>query len=349
MATGIAAIAILAMTGLAIDLGRMYVAKNEAQTYTDMAALSGALRLNGTLTGFTDARNAVTASTNAWNFGHGTFTGTVVEFSQNSAGPWEANPATAANYLFIRVTGDVDVPLTFMKAVASGDSRDVAASAVAGQIELTTVREGACPFAPLAHDPTDPINFGLIPGEEYTLHWPAEPSLDKKLKKMPCDGDNTQEMMDMSQLGGSQYRGFIISSAASELAEIVMYDRQDRVLNVGDDVDATEGGTVSVRTAIQDRVLDDPDPAAANYWDYVSRNGRGPSRRIMSCPVTTWNPGASTYKIIGFRKFFLYPRETYLPNKTEAWCGEYVSNAWLQGSENPGAGSPGHYIVRLVR
>jgi hypothetical protein len=338
------AIAVLAMTGLAIDLGRMYVAKNEAQTYADIAAIDAALELDGELTGFVEARDAVAASTNMWNFGHNTFANSTVEFSQSDAGPWEANPATGTNYRFVRVSTSVDVPVTFIRAVAAGSTRDVAARAVAGQRELTSLSEGACPFAPLAHSPTLMPHFGLTPGEKYTLRWPSAPDLDKKAKKQPCGGDQSQSMIDLSQSGGSQYRGFIITNSASDLSSIVMYDRQETTLNVGDTVDATEGGSTSVRTAIQDRVNSDTDSNAQSYASY-----RGNGRRIISCPVTYWvAPGA--YKIVGFRKFFLQPANDYSPNDGEAWCAEYIPEATVQGNPTQdGAGDPGYYVVRLSR
>ena len=61
IATGACIVSLLGMLGLAIDLGRVYIAKNEAQSYTDTAALAGALKLNGL--SFTPANNAVTGNT----------------------------------------------------------------------------------------------------------------------------------------------------------------------------------------------------------------------------------------------------------------------------------------------
>jgi hypothetical protein len=332
------------MTGLSIDLGRIYVAKNEAQTFVDIAAIDAALELNGDLTGFTNARAAVAASANRWNFGHNTFSNNTVEFSQNNAGPWEPNPATGAGYQFVRVETEVDVPMNFIQVISPGDTRDVAAEAIAGQHELTSLSEGACPFAVLAHDPTDP-DFGLNATDIYTLRWPSSPDLEKQSKKQPCPGDQSQFMIDLSQAGGSQYRGFIISNAASDLRNIVMYNRQETTLSIGDTVDGTEGGTTSVRQALEDRINEDTDANAPSYTAY-SGNGR----RIMSCPVTYWEaPGV--YRIVGFRKFFLMRANEYKPNVSEAWCAEYIpptDQAYVQGHPTVGgAGNRGYYVVRL--
>jgi uncharacterized membrane protein len=59
---------LLGICGLAIDIGRMYIAKNEAQAYTDSAALAAARKLDGTSTGITNALTAVTTDTGKWRF-----------------------------------------------------------------------------------------------------------------------------------------------------------------------------------------------------------------------------------------------------------------------------------------
>ena len=66
---GVTAIALMGALGLAVDLGRVFIAKNETQAFCDAAALAAALALDGTSTGITSAQAAVTSSTNQWNFG----------------------------------------------------------------------------------------------------------------------------------------------------------------------------------------------------------------------------------------------------------------------------------------
>ena len=71
--TGFCIASMLGMLGLALDLGRVYITKNETQTFADTAALSAAMALNGA--DFTPARNAVIGNTkNQWNMGTATFT-----------------------------------------------------------------------------------------------------------------------------------------------------------------------------------------------------------------------------------------------------------------------------------
>ena len=56
---------ILGMAGLAVDIGRMYITKSEAQSFTDSASFSAALQLDGTSAGITRAQNAVAADPNS--------------------------------------------------------------------------------------------------------------------------------------------------------------------------------------------------------------------------------------------------------------------------------------------
>jgi uncharacterized membrane protein len=69
------------MCGLAVVVGRMYIAKNETQAYADSAALDAATKLDGSAAGIQAATAAVAASVNTWQFNTTTFTGTTVEFS----------------------------------------------------------------------------------------------------------------------------------------------------------------------------------------------------------------------------------------------------------------------------
>src|SRR5215469_11423952 len=102
MAAG--AVAILAALGIAFDLGRTFVAKNEMQNYCDSAALAAALRLDGTTTGISNAQTAVTNSANAWNLGTSTVSSPTVTFATAQSGPWSANPNPATNYSYVKVS-----------------------------------------------------------------------------------------------------------------------------------------------------------------------------------------------------------------------------------------------------
>src|SRR5512138_1677908 len=103
IAVAISILIIVAMLGMAIDLGRAFITKNEAQAFTDAAALAAARELNGTSSGVTAATNAVAVSANRWNMATRAFTGVVTEFSADRAN-WTATPITASDLRYVRVT-----------------------------------------------------------------------------------------------------------------------------------------------------------------------------------------------------------------------------------------------------
>lgn len=123
---------LLAVIGLAFDLGRIYIARNEAQVFTDAAAMTAASRLDGTAAGIARAKDAVARLPMRWNLGTKEFTGVVVEFSKDGAS-WGRNPRDAAGLAFARVTAPANtVEITFLRAVGGPASFTVPAHAVAG-------------------------------------------------------------------------------------------------------------------------------------------------------------------------------------------------------------------------
>src|SRR6266481_1960423 len=88
------AVALLAAVGLAVDIGRMFIAKNETQAYCDSAAMAATLKLNGLSTGITAATAVVASSKNAWNLDTAPITSYTVDFSTSATGPWSPNPGS---------------------------------------------------------------------------------------------------------------------------------------------------------------------------------------------------------------------------------------------------------------
>jgi len=130
---------LLASLGMAFDFGRIYIARNEAQIFTDAAALTAALKLDGTSSGIDAAREAVNQLPNRWSMGTRPFTGIVVEFSTDGK-RWDAAPKDAAPLIFARVTAPAnDVEITFLRAVGGPESFTVPAHSVAatGPVRLT--------------------------------------------------------------------------------------------------------------------------------------------------------------------------------------------------------------------
>src|ERR1700761_6031988 len=91
IAMSVTMLLLLAVMGLAFDFGRIYIAHNEAQVFTDAAAMSAAQKIDGTSSGIEKAREAVAKLPMRWNFGTKEFTGVVVEFSADGS-KWEREP-----------------------------------------------------------------------------------------------------------------------------------------------------------------------------------------------------------------------------------------------------------------
>jgi uncharacterized membrane protein len=126
---------LMAMVGFAFDFGRIYIARNEAQVFTDAAAMSGAAKIDGTAAGLDKARGAVAALPNRWNFGASVFKAVVVEFSadqkQWSASPEKDNVSVEA-LQFVRVSAPAnDVEITFLRMVGGPANLTVPARSVA--------------------------------------------------------------------------------------------------------------------------------------------------------------------------------------------------------------------------
>jgi Flp pilus assembly protein TadG len=336
---GISSVAILGMLGLAVDLGRLYIIRNEMQAYADSASLAAALELDGTSAGIARAQAAVAANTNRWNLGASSFRGTQVDFATAPAGSWEANPSPAAKYTYARVRATGTAPLYFLPIVSSSTSATVTAKAVAGQVPKPNFREGVLPFSPFAHDNASP-NFGFTPGQRYTLRWPANPILNQNV----CPGDNEQVWIDKAKAGSSSDRGYIEENSAAVIRAAIESDYQTRPIGIGDTVEMTGGAKQTERDALIARINQDSDPVSTTYAQYKAGD-LGNGRRIVAIAV---NNGYPEFRVLGFAAFFLLAPSEGGSGGNEPFCAEYIG-PYVQGGRTAGAGGPGAYVVRLVQ
>lgn len=122
---------LLAVVGMAFDLGRIYIARNEAQIFADAASMAAAKQLDGTAAGVDRARAAVTALPDRWNLGTEDFSGVVIEFSADGQ-QWEAKPKDLKALRYARVTApDNQVEIMFLRAVGGPVDFTVPARATA--------------------------------------------------------------------------------------------------------------------------------------------------------------------------------------------------------------------------
>jgi uncharacterized membrane protein len=131
IAMSVTMLLLLAVIGLAFDLGRVYIARNEAQVFTDAAAMTAASKLDGTTAGVAGANDAVARLPMRWNLGTREFTGVIVEFSVDGQ-KWERYPKDAASLTMARVTApNNQVEITFLRAAGGPDSLTVPARSIA--------------------------------------------------------------------------------------------------------------------------------------------------------------------------------------------------------------------------
>ncbi len=134
IAMSVSMLLLLAVMGLAFDFGRVYIARNEAQVFTDAAAMTAALKLDGTSGGIERAREAATKVPMRWNLGTKEFAGVVVEFGHVIDGDakWENDPKDPAAITMARVTvPENSVEITFLRAVGGPAAFTVPARSVA--------------------------------------------------------------------------------------------------------------------------------------------------------------------------------------------------------------------------
>jgi Flp pilus assembly protein TadG len=335
------AMVLFGAVGLAVDLGRMFIVRHEAQVYTDTAALAAALKLNGKQAGATAAETVVDNWPNKWDMGTRAFTGVTashtVEFANSANGPWltaAAVPLVATGYQYVRVRATTQVPLTFLQAVVPKSNTQVGAQAVAGQIPQTTFYEGAFPFSPMSFSPTDPTT-GFTPGVQYTIRYPATKN------KPVCDGDEGIHERDDSE------RGYWGDNSASVIAKRILNDYQSgAVATAGQPIDLVGGAKTTEATYVNARSAQDSDTTSTTIADYFSSaNGVPNGRRLVVMPISNYDTSVA----LGFATFLLLPPGSYGHTGNSFWCAIYVGPGTMNQPEGGAASTPGAYTVRLIQ
>jgi Flp pilus assembly protein TadG len=338
IAFSLSALFVLGMCGLALDLGRMYVAKSEAQSFVDAAALNAAVQLALNPGAFTAAGNAAAATAKQWEFATKPFTNVVTQFGTGPADTFIESPPgtghTASDYTFAQVTARVNLPLYLLPVVVRSANSSIAATAVAGQAAVTGLPGGEFPFSPVSRSsrpdcPDDP--FGYCVGTRYTLRWPPP----GHAKGNVCATD----VWDDRGTWGSQWRGYCCVSGNNvpALERAIMLGQGTVPLDIGDPVPDPPGQKEAID--IGSYFDYDTDTSSSTYAAYLSR-GTGNGKRIVTVPVN--DPG--THRVVGFAAFFLPS-----PDDKFEICGEYIGSV-VQGLPGlpPKAGS-GVWRLRLYR
>jgi Flp pilus assembly protein TadG len=342
IAAALSMLGIIAMLGMSIDLGRAFITRNEAQTFTDSAALSAANSLNGTLQGITAAQDAVANNANTWTMATRSFTGVTTEFSTDRVN-WVAAPTTGAQYRFVRVTAPSNsITIFFLTLVGAPTSMQIAARSVAGIFPPTTFAQGVFPFAPIAHNNAAP-NFGYLKGDELTLLWPSSVGSNGNVKMNNlCQSDRSQAALNAVQAGTTSDRGYIQDTSASAIASAIEDDHMDYTVTLSQPVSRNGGiKSTDVTQSLANRVAQDSDPNTDRYDSYVAAHNSGPMRRVVVVPIVG---DAVNSVVLGFANVFLPSSQPHNPN--DAKCAIYIAPI-----TDPGGASlaNGANIVRLIQ
>jgi Flp pilus assembly protein TadG len=359
----LAGVALVGILGVAVDIGRMYIAKNETQAYVDAAALAAALTLDGTTTGIANAQTAVANTANSWNFATTAIANPVIGFSTASTGPWEANPNPAAGYIYTKVTASVSMPLYFLPVVVPATRQTVASTATAGQIPITSFPRGLAPFTAVSTNTTGP-NFGLVVGDSYDIQWPnyngtragcGPGNPDKCFVSPPCPGDPKDSKVAVTNNWGSSISGYWGSTSNSTIEQEVLDLLQLEAVAVGTNIQPvlTAGNKASEAGYLDERASQDVNTTDNIVADYLASTHNG--RRLIAVPVV--DPTDPTHTTVsGYGQFLLIANGpgtsnyyTKTTNGNDPFCAIYAGS-YTVGSSSPGAGgSTGASRVKLVQ
>ena len=357
------AFALIGILGLAVDLGRMLIARNETQAYCDASALSAALALDGTSTGIANAKSAVAGSPNKWNFGTTAVTNPTVTFATVSTGPWVSSPSPASGYLYVKVVATVSVRLYFVPVFVSRTAQNVSSAAVAGQVAITDLSEGLAPYTGVTTNTTGP-NFGLVAGNSYDIQWPAYngqksgcgPSNPTKcFVSPPCSGEPNASLVAVVTNWGSSLSGYWGTNSNSVIEQAVLDSQPLQAVAIGSNIDAllTSGNKASEAKYLDERASEDIDTTDNTISAYLAASHNG--RRLL--PVAIVDPVDPTHtNVLGYGVYLLlangpgtsnyYEKNT---NGNDPYCALYAGT-YNVGSTGTGAGgTTGASVAKLIQ
>jgi Flp pilus assembly protein TadG len=296
MTMALCAIALIGIMGVAVDLGHIFIVKNETQAYVDAAAIAAALQMDGTTAGITRANTAATGLSAHWNFDSTTLTTPTVEFSTASSGAtWysaaNVTTALAPTILYARVTKTVAPNVYFVPMVMPTPvyTQNVQSQAIAGQVDFsaaTSVAAGLGPFTGVAScggtvtacEGSAP-NFGLTVGSEYDIQWPqyngnrkgcsnSVATVSNCFVSPPCAGDvalqgqaaaSGNPEYEIVNNWGSSINGYWGSNSTSQLNSYILDTQQLGSLSIGTDItpDLASGNKQGTAKILDDRVNED--------------------------------------------------------------------------------------------
>jgi Flp pilus assembly protein TadG len=346
----------IGMLGLAFDLGRMFIVKNELQTFVDASAIAANRLLDGTQLGVQNAHSVATAGPlgsslpNGWNFDVNAIANITDTYATSFTGTYD-NYATASsngtnNYRFINVTANATLPLYFLPVIPNlPTSQLLQSTAVGGQQGQTNVPSGLMlPFAPDAHNAANTTNFGFTAGQQYTLKWGNG-------NTTTCAGDSgfTPPGNPPSEHGFVDIGEGNSNSNVRTAIEYGGYPAANNPLSTGSSLGGVPGNRgTSIFDALNARAGQDTNDTATTYAAYES-SGTGNGRRIVTVAVAgSWsgNGNNASTNIVGFANFFLLPSYS---GTSGPICAVYIGPASSNGNSSGGTDSTKVYSTMLYQ
>ena len=357
------AFALVVVIGLSVDIGRMYISKNETQAYVDAASLAAAMKLDGTTAGITAAQAAVASTANTWNFDTTAVPAPTVTFATSSAGPWVASPSPATTYTHVRVLATVAQPLYFIPVAVPKYSQNVASFAISGQIPLSSLPRGLAPYTAVTVNDVGP-NFGLNIGDSYDIQWPqfndtragcGPGNPDKCFNQPPCDGDSKEVKQAVAAYWGTDNNGYWGDNSNQIIRQEILDLIQVAPIDIGYNMDPvlTNGNKASQAGYLDERASQDLNTTDNTVAAYMASTHNG--RRLIPVPIV--HPRSTTETdVVGYGAFLLlangpgtsnyYTRNT---NGNEPFCAIYAGT-YLVGGASAGVPSPtGAARIKLVQ
>jgi len=352
-----AAIGLIGALGMAVDLGRAFIAKNETQAFCDAASLNATLYLDGTSNGITAAQTAVANTTNAWNLDSAKVANPQVDFATSGSGPWVSNPSPATGYIFTRVQASVALPLYFLPVVVNQFTMNVNTAAIAGQTPVTKFSRGLAPYTVVSTN-TDPSqSYALQVGTQYSIQWPA--SNANSFIRPPCAGDvagsATGSYNAVLANWPSSVNGYWGSTSAVSVYQEVLDAIQASPISLNENIFSimTSGDKKTEAKALDLRVQEDGDFTDNDLTAYLA-NPNHNGRRFIALPIVDpSNPSTTT--VLNFASFFLLSDGTanssyyFLNSGNQPFCAVFAG-AYCQDCPNGGgSGTVGAFRVTLVQ
>jgi len=349
---------------MVVDVGRAFIAKNETQVFCDAAALAATLKLDGTSTGITKAKAAVTSSTNAWNMDTAAVSSPTVDFATSKDGPWITTPSPATGYIYSRVQASVGLPLYFVPVVlgmvtnSARYTQTVNTAAIAGQIPITSFHKGLAPYTAISTTPAAP-GFGLVVGNTYDIQWPAINA--GGFVRPPCADEPTASQNAVLANWSSDKNGYWGESSNSLIYQEVLDNIQLNPISVGQNIYPimTSGNKNAQATALDTRVVQDGNYTTNDLTTYLA-DPLHSGRRFIALPVVDptvpyTDPLGGTTTVLGYASFFLLSdggsNSRFYQNGSgnEPFCAIYAG-PYVQGSTDPGGSTgAGAFRVALVQ